>query len=213
MTVSGLTASTPNPFNFTVNGTSGSQTATLSMTLLLEDYTLTVTPPLAQIVSGGSANYTLTLTPSNGFNQQVNLSCSSTNFPAGAACKFGSTSVTPGGSPVKVNLIVTTTISKTGTGPRGWPFGSAPPRLGLWLMGMGLLASLLLLRNRNRAPSLAILGCVLLLALLLGGCRSGNFAPAGTPSGNYTITLNGTLNSNTAVVRTVNFNLSVTPTP
>jgi hypothetical protein len=183
------------------------------MTILLEDYTLTVTPPLNQIVSGASANYTLILTPSNGFNQQVNLSCSSTNFPAGAACKFGSTSVTPSGSPVKVNLVVTTTISKTGTGPRGWPFGSAPPHLGLWLMGVGLLGSLLLIRNRKRAPSFAILASVLLLALLLGSCRSGTFAPAGTPSGNYTITVNGTLNSNTVVVRTVNFNLAVTPIP
>src|SRR5262249_20075462 len=40
VTVTGLSASTPSPFNFTVIGTSGSQAATLSLTILFQDYSL-----------------------------------------------------------------------------------------------------------------------------------------------------------------------------
>jgi hypothetical protein len=63
------------------------------------------------------------------------------------------------------------------------------------------------------AARLLILSGVLLMALSLGGCRSGIFLPAGTPPNSYIITAEGTLNSNTAVVNTVNFDLSVTPIP
>jgi thiamine transporter ThiT len=55
------------------------------------------------------------------------------------------------------------------------------------------------------------LGLVLALAALVGSCR-GVYSPGGTPSGNYSITVNGTLTSNPSVVRYVTVNLAVTPT-
>jgi hypothetical protein len=137
--------------------------------------------------------------------------------------------VTPNGSsPVYVKMVIPTTVSTSTSrvGPRAWPFGSPPPGVGLWLVGLGALGSLLLLSKRRQAmpgtlrglsplvARLLILSGVLLIAFSLGGCRSGTFLPAGTPPGNYPgITVDGTLNSNPAVVNTVTFALSVTPIP
>jgi hypothetical protein len=50
---------------------------------------------------------------------------------------------------------------------------------------------------------------VLTLLLALSGCRS-QLAAGGTTTGNYTITVRGTLKSNTAVQRTATINLAVT---
>jgi len=52
---------------------------------------------------------------------------------------------------------------------------------------------------------------VLALAAFWGSCRSLSSTPGGTAIGNYSITITGTLGSNTAVVRSTTVNLSVTP--
>ena len=75
LTVSNLTAGIANPFNFTVSGISGSQSATLSLTILLADFSLSVSPALNTIVSGQPAGYTVAVTPSNGFSKSVQLGC------------------------------------------------------------------------------------------------------------------------------------------
>jgi hypothetical protein len=106
LTLSNLSASTTNPLNFKVNGTSGSQTATLPLTLLLSDFSVSASPALQTIVSGGAAEYTVLVTPLYGFDSEVTLSCD--NLPAQAKCKFSPSSVTPSGSPASVSLTITT---------------------------------------------------------------------------------------------------------
>jgi len=49
---------------------------------------------------------------------------------------------------------------------------------------------------------------MLALLLLEGGCR-GTVSPTGTATGNYSVAINGTLNSNSAVVRATIINLAV----
>ncbi len=223
LTVSGLTASTPNPFNFTVNGSSGSQSATLSLSVLFSDYSLSATPALNTIVSGAPAGYTVIVTPLNGFNQAVKLAC--TGLPAGAGCNFSNASPTPNGAGVNVTLTVTTTKSSV-TFPHRWNPPAPParhPLLVLW-MALGVLGSMIILRRRlggqlgsakqgagSLRSRLVFLGLVLALAALLGSCRAVSPVIAGgTPTGNYTITITGTLGSNIAVVRSTTVNLSVT---
>jgi hypothetical protein len=224
LTVSGLSASTPNPFSFTVNGVSGSQANTLTLTVVFQDYTLSATPLLNSIQAGSPAPYTIIVTPLNGFNQQVNLSC--TGQPAGSNCAFSSTGVTPNGkSPSSVALTVQTTL--TSSWPRGG--GREPSRkLPIYLI-IGLVGLIALWRFRTlgeRPPVLTaggfrpwlslprlVGGLMLALLLLEGGCRSGTLSPSGTPTGNFSITINGTLNSNSAVVRSTIINLAVTCPP
>ncbi|MGA2630073.1 MAG: SBBP repeat-containing protein, partial [Terriglobia bacterium] len=220
LTLSSLTTTMANPLNFYVYGTSGSQTASVALTLLFSDYALSATPGLNTIASGSPANYTIVVTPSFGLNQRVDLSCS--NLPIGATCTFDNASVTPNGSPVNAALTINTIKNVASLPPQRWPLGGAPPPWALGIAMLGLLGSLLLLRRRTRpdatsaswnpmrARLVALAVSLLVLALLLGACRPANTTTGGTLTGNYTITITGTLHSNTAVTRTTTLNLSVT---
>jgi len=215
LTVSDLTAATPNPLNITVTGISGAQTAKVALTLLMADYTLTVSPALNTIVAGQTADYTVVLTPSSGFNQEVSFSCE--NLPRTAKCEFSQKSVTPGGSAVNVGLTITT-IKNASVPYSGNPFGSDRTPPALWLLLLLSTGLLLLLQTRRRAETLrspllpwkiALVCLVLAFLMTLGGCR-GTTVVGGTPTGNYTVTVRGTMKSNTDVQRTASFNLAVT---
>jgi hypothetical protein len=128
--------------------------------------------------------------------------------------------VTPNGSPASVSLTVITTKHSSLVPFPGIPRGG-PLALGLWAVSFGLLGFLLWVRWRHRSDSSAggrslplarrLTATGLALAVVLGssGCR-GVSSNVGTPTGNYTITIKGTLSSNTDVQRTVTFNLAVT---
>jgi Beta-propeller repeat/HYDIN/CFA65/VesB-like, Ig-like domain len=220
LTVSNLTAALTSPYNFTVIGTSGSQTTTVALTILMADYSLSVSPALNTIVSGAPAGYSLTLTPSNGFNKAVQFSC--TNLPNAATCSFTPSTATPSGGPVTVRMTVSTIkSSSSGFGPLG-PFKSLPSPLAC-LAGLAVLMLAFEFWKRRRVvcaggatprhllPSLV--GVLVVIALLAGmsACRPGaGSTSGGTPTGGYTITVTGTLNSNAAVTRTITFNLEVT---
>ena len=226
LTVSGLSTTSPNPLVFSVTGTSGSQTASLQLMILLLDFSIAASPPLMTIVAGQTANYTLTITPANGFNQAVALACSFTNLPTGplgAGCSINPTSVTPSG-PVMATVTVTTTAhsivppgSKFGRRPRPFlPFlGGRVGFLGaLWLLTLATFAawSKRAAASRGR-PRHAWLGVsvIILLVMLWAACSSGG-PPAltGTPYGNYNLTLTGTVGSgSSAVTRGTTVNLSV----
>jgi hypothetical protein len=210
-----------------VTGTSGTQTTSVQMNLLFEDYTLTVTPNLRTIEAGDSASYTVIINPVNGFNQQVTLTCAnstSTSFPPDATCIFANSGQeTPNGtSPLSVPLTINTVkyVAPSAVPPWG-PSGKLPPII-LGLLTLLAIASLAL-GKRRRAPyawlgsgwlgvRLAIVSLILAMDLALVGCRSSTLLQSGTTVGNYTITINGTLTSNTAVLRTAQLNLAVTST-
>ena len=224
LTVTGLSASTPNPYNFTVNGVSGSQTNTLSLTILFQDYSLSATPLGNNVQAGSPAPYTIIVTPLNGFNQQVNLTC--TGQPVGSTCSFSSTAVTPNGSsPTSVKLTIFTTLSSS------WPRGGVPGRptrklpvyVIIGLVGFAALCRFRPLREWSGGPAASgfrrwpalpsvAMGLMLVLLLLEGGCR-GTVNPSGTPTGNYSVTINGTLNSNSAVIRSTIVALAVSCPP
>jgi len=224
LTLSGLTNSSPNPFNLIVTGTSGSQTATVSLTLLLSTYTLSASPSVASVVAGSPATYTVLVNPIYDFNQEVTLSCTGT-LPAGVGCNFSPGSVTPNGtSPATVQLKVTTVVSNGGAW-RLWPGGKHPhpPQFLLLLGGVWLLLTLLLtFKARQWAPKGSawsrvasrgvIVATLAMLLLLLGSCRGLTSATSPTPTGNYVITITGTLNSNTTVTESTTIDLAVSPT-
>jgi hypothetical protein len=60
---------------------------------------------------------------------------------------------------------------------------------------------------------LAAVSLILALNLGLAACRSSTLLISGTTTGNYTITISGTLVANTAVLRTTTTALAVTSTP
>ncbi len=214
LTISGLSATTPNPFDITITGTSGTQTSTVDLTLLLETFSLSGTPALDTVVAGSPANYTILVTPLYGFNQQVNLSCG--GLPSGALCNFASGSVTPNGkSPTSLTLSISTTQASLWRLGPGGRFTILPGAIGA--LCLGLLLALLILRRRGlggtrfgRLAGWPVMMALLFLSLIcLTGCR-GIYATAPTPTGNYIITITGTLNSNSTVQETTTIDLAVT---
>ena len=230
LTVSSLSATSANPLNFTVNGTYGDQTATVALTIFFADFSVSATPSGATVTAGNSATYTLTVTPSNGFNQVVLLGCS--GLPANTdangnpytKCTFSPPGVTPPGSgPVTATLTITTTVQ---SGLFRWrPRGGFPPGFVTWpiiLMTLGFLTALtaaLRVWGLSLRPNFrfALLIIAIILLALGAGCNTYvnpiNITPVvtGTPTGNYTIALTGTLGNNTGVSRTTTVNLSVAP--
>jgi hypothetical protein len=222
LTISNLTTNLPNPYPFTVTGTSGSQSTTANFSLGFEDFTLTATPSVVTIQAGTPASYNVLVNPLNGFNQQVQLSCFS-GMPQDATCTWTPNSApTPNGTtPSTVNLSISTVKfipTSTHVVPR-FPGGKLPPILFGLLSLAGLVS--LTFGNRRRARHgqfgsvwmgvrLAALSLILALNLAMVACRASTLAISGTTTGNYTITIQGTLEANTAVVRYATLNLSVT---
>jgi hypothetical protein len=217
LTVNGLTASLANPYIFSVTGISGSQSATVSLNLLFADYKLSASPALNTIVAGSAAAYTISVAPINGFNNQVQLACGN-GMPPGATCTFSNSSVTPSGGAATVTLTLQTTKNATVPPPPVVPPGMAPPLM-VALLVLVLAGLVVLGRSRNRFPTLAgrswvlVQVCTLCLLILcetfLVSCRS-TPTTTGSTTGNYIITINGTLGSNSSVVRSTTIDLSVT---
>jgi hypothetical protein len=218
--ISNLLTSMPNPYAFQVTGTSGSQTTSLQLNLEFEDFTLNATPSSYITEAGQPAPYTIIVNPLNGFNQEVQLLCS-TGLPPAATCAFSNSTPTLNGtSPSSVSLTINTVkyVAPTHAPPR-FPNGKLPPLI-FGLLSLAGLASLAM-GNRRRARHgwlgsgwlgvrLATLSLILALNLALVACRPSTLTISGTTTGNYTITISGTMYSNTAVVRTTTLNLSVT---
>lgn len=230
VTVSGLTASTANPFNFSVTGSSGGQSASVALTIFFSDYTVTATPAFTSVSAGKSAAYTVTVTPTNNFNGVVLLSCGT--LPPQSTCVWSPSAVSLQGAVLTANLTVTTTVQSTFHPPR--PSHPVPPNLP-WMGFKGWLLSLLAIsllvagfRDQiHRGPSLsarlagglrcAVLSFVLFLVVGWAGCNdyyngdTFTAAGSGTTFGNYIIGIAGTLGNNSSVVRSTSVNLTVGP--
>ncbi|MGA2984524.1 MAG: SBBP repeat-containing protein [Terriglobia bacterium] len=232
LTVTGLTPTTANPLNITVMGTGSGQTATVSLAVFLSDFSLSATPSGTTVRAGANATYTITVTPTNGFNQTVLLSCpaAAPGIPVDTVCYWNPPAVTPSGTPgtTVTSVLTITTVaesaqqSKVLRPPRP-PI--LPPGGERWILLLALLTFLGAivtgfgrsgpwLRPRLR---LAVLLFAIILVVLGAGCENYvnpiNITPAvnGTPSGTSSIVLSGTLGNGSGVTRNTVVNLSVLP--
>jgi hypothetical protein len=226
LTVSGLSASSPNPYFLTVSGldsTAKVGTATLTLEIFFGDFSISATPAINSIVGGASTIYTVTVSPINNFNQSVALSCpSSSLLPQGVSCIFSPTALNPSGGAQSSALRVSTTEQSTSTSrlvPRARP--RIPPAplmmLALWGTSSLLMLVVLLVRGemrsrgtgtRRRLVFVQIALATLLLATAFWmSCDTSIYTNViqpstvnGTPVGNYTITIYGTYTGSTAGV-------------
>ncbi len=228
LTVSGLSAATSNPTNFTVTGTSGSQKSAVALTIFFADFSLSATPPITSVTAGNSATYKVTVTPMNGFNRVVLLGCA--NLPPAATCSYSPPGLTLNGTtPATATLSLKTTApaaaSVLAQRPRGAPPLGPLPRGAWWLGSVALFVMLgafaALARRRPGAAwhraraSAVILALVILLAAFVAACNNYYYGPSstpaetGTPANTYTFTLVGTLGSNSSIRRATTVNLAV----
>jgi hypothetical protein len=186
----------------------------------LPDFTLTASPTSISLSPGAFANISATVTPENGFNDMVTLSCS--GVPAGATCTFSPTTLTPlTNAPVSSTLQILTQ-APSGTSAKLMKTAmTSHTAYAIVLPGILALAGLGALRKRSGIASLRVLGFLALLTasgLGLGACsqRYGylNHPPSGNPgiaAGTYTITVSGnaSLNGTSVVVHSLNVTLTV----
>jgi hypothetical protein len=228
VTVTGLSASSANPFNFTVTGTSNNQTSSVALAIFFADFTLAATPSGTTVAAGKNATYTITITPTNGFDEPVLLSCPPAfpGIPIGTTCFWNPPSVVPSGvigSTVTSTLTITS-LAQSKLYPHAPPPG-VPPGFARWVLLLAILTFLsAIIAGFSKSRlwvqphlRLAVLMTAIVLAALAVGCENYvnpiNINPVvnGTPSGNYSIVLTGTLGNGSGVSRTTTVNLSVLP--
>jgi len=195
----------------TDNAANSPQTITLSGTGM--DFALSSSTTSQTVSAGQTANYSLTLSPADGFSQTVNLTC--TGAPSLATCTLTPNSAALNGTAsATVGVAITTTAPSTAL--LAPPSGRFPPpgfgRL-FWLYGILGLASLATLAAARKRRAAFLLGACLLLATLWTAC-GGSSTPApktvpGTPAGTYTVVVTGAAASTTALTHTINLTLTV----
>ncbi len=202
LTVSGLSSTTSNPLDFTANGTNGNQTADLALSVSFADFSISGAPALTTINAGQSATFTVSVSPINGFNTLVNLSCP--NPLNESTCTFSPATVTPNGtSSVTSTLVVTTTAPKP-TGSVWIRHRNGPPGPGFHTLAWTLAAVLVILTAgilagpRRVRIGWLLFGLMVLMALAAGSCNlynygfvGGNPVPNGTAPGVYALQISG----------------------
>ncbi|HET7215009.1 MAG TPA: SBBP repeat-containing protein [Terriglobia bacterium] len=206
VTLSGLSPTTANPFNFAVKGTSNGQDTTVALTVFFADFTLSQTPPtpaIRTVTAGNSTTYTVTVNPMNGFNQVVLLGCR--NLPQGTnataqspdtTCTYSPPAITMDGvHPATSTLTITTSAATSARllppPPRGTPpFGHG--KFGWWVLlaalWMAAAASMVVAGRRlvraqpaRLRTSVAALALAASLSALALACNNTYYGPTTTP--------------------------------
>jgi subtilase family protein len=166
------------------------------------DFAVSINPSGSAVNPGQSATFTVSATPSGGFNQVVMFTCS--GVPAGASCIVAPSSVTLDGTNASTAKLVVTTSHG---GALLWPRLHIEPRLNPWnataLLAAWVLFLVILITShggRRRTPRFLLAGSAILLAALCSSCGSGVVTttnpgkgpPGPTPSGKYDIVVTGT---------------------
>ncbi|HUI42681.1 MAG TPA: choice-of-anchor D domain-containing protein [Terriglobia bacterium] len=185
----------------------GSASQTVGLTGTGEDFTLAAGQggTTTAVSPGGTATYSVTLTPQGGFTQQISLSCAfAAPQPVGTSCSVSPSTLTPGGSGSATVTVTASTRAGTLPGPR-WPTAPRPQE---WLWALLLLTALALLAScgpgRRRRVGAGLTALALLAALAVG-CGGGSASmmttpPPPTPSGTYNLTLTATSGTLTQTV-------------
>ena len=180
-------------------------------------FALSVTPNPAQVGVGYGALLAVTVTPQDGFAQDVKLACG--NLPPEATCLFVTQTIA-GGSGATTLIVQTTAPHSCGTTEPyflgesgggvglGGLFGRPGARVALPVMA-GVFAFLVPLRRR-RWVKLLIALVAIAGAMPMGGC--GNCTDLGTRPATYTIEVTGTAAAGTGTPATVSQAVTVNVT-
>jgi hypothetical protein len=199
-----------------------SQSSALTEVIAVPDYTLASNPTIQTVSAGSSAKYTITLTPSTGYDGQVSFACPKT-LPTGVSCAFAPNPLTSTGTgPVTSVLTITTTAASAAlVAPADVDAIHGNLNLlaslsALGLMGMVLTGDWKKRKLSGRFVIMAVIALVMVLAW--AGCGGGSSSSSttpppptgGTPSGSYPLALLATGTAGTNGGNTSQHPLSVT---
>ncbi len=176
---------------------------TLTVAAPVPSFALSAAPASLSIKQGSSGSITLTITPKNGFNQQVSFSCDNAALPPGVSCSFSLVSLTPSSS-----VAVTSVLTVQTTGAKGASLNFEDgPLLRWWVPAGGSTLALLLfsLPRSRRKVWQTWLGIVLVVLCIGGatGCSAIEKAISSdgvTPTGTYSISVTASAGSGSTAV-------------
>jgi hypothetical protein len=181
------------------------------------DFAVAANPTSVTVTAGSPAQYSISVTPSNGYNASVTFSCSST-LPAKTTCNFSPASVTPTNNTYAPATLTLGTAAATTSLAVPTRLNSNPisPALLASMGSFGVFGVLVAGVGTKRSRQTAILlGMVLVLMITLVGCGGGSsnsgtpITTPGTPSGSYTVTITATGAGSNAPTHTTNVTLVV----
>lgn len=161
-------------------------------TVIVNDYTLTVSPSQAAVAAGIPANFTATITPTGSIPDSVSIACS--GLPTGSTCVETTNPIPslPGGTAASTSLTITTTQRVTTITQllrKGAFYAALLPLLSLTWLGFGIGSG----GRKKRVLMGLLLACFFSLVLFQGGCQSSSTTnTTGTPAGTYIVTVNAT---------------------
>ncbi len=176
------------------------------VTVLLNavSYVVTADSTAQTVTAGGTAKFTLTITPSNHYKGTVTFSCG--GLPDKTSCTFNPASaVMDGLTPVTVQWSVSTTATTTTTATL-----NSDTSIVLSLSGMGLFGMLVVGSLPERRRLLGVMLGIVVVAMIIslvacGGSTSTakTITNPGTPAGTYKIALTATGTAASSHVMTV----------
>ncbi len=173
---------------------STSNAASVSITLPVPDFALTISPSSGTETKTTPASATVSVTPANGFNSAVSFACS--GLPSGVTCSFNPPTVTPTGTTASTTTV--TFAGATSAANRG-PLGHHVPET-IFAVGLG---AWLLTRRRINKLSIGLWTVLMAAALLnLAGCGS-----SGSKTTTSTVTITATSG---ALSHTASYSLAAT---
>ena len=131
---------------------STSSAVTVTVQALVPSFTIGALPQSGTVVAGATAQTSITVTPVNGFNQQVSFACSGVSN--GVTCGFNPSTVTPSGSAASTTMSLATTTQSAVLAPLGQP-ASRPGLRGAATLRVSGSGSLVVLPTREES-SLAV---------------------------------------------------------
>ncbi len=168
---------------------------TVSLTGTGVDFALATSTNTDTIQSGGSASYSLTVTPVGGsFPSAIQMSC--TGLPQGATCNFAPSSLTPGVHTMTATLSISTTASVAQNLPEHSVKGYAAfwiPFQAFGLFGMVFAGCT---RRSKKLAALALLALLIAGTVFLSACAGGTGTASQSQtqatSKSYAVLVNGT---------------------
>jgi len=188
----------------------GSTSGTVIETVIPPDYSITANPAALTITAGQSGSVAFTITPTGGFNQSVQFSCS--GLPVNSTCTFSPTAVTPNGAPITSTLTLQTNILVLPGAKVSQTARIANP-VSLCSCGIAAVALCFLRRRKLRMLPRSLWGFILGAVLALTGTTTGCGTKPETPAGTSTVTVTAATisgSSNNPVSHTATLTVTIT---
>jgi hypothetical protein len=159
------------------------------------DFVISASPANKMIAAGEAANFTVSISPSGGFNKTVGWTCA--GAPTAATCTVSPSSITLDGSTTANVSVAITTTARTSSGfvlpPISYPAWRTLDACFLCIAALSLLWNF---RRSHTSSWRLVAFSVLLFAFLCVSCGGGSSTtssppnqPHGTPAGVFTIKL------------------------